>query len=56
VSPEEFEAMAARGAFLEHAQVFGNRYGTSREARLAGPRRSGEDEQLAFGHGETGDG
>jgi guanylate kinase len=32
VSPEEFEAMAARGAFLEHAQVFGNRYGTSREA------------------------
>jgi guanylate kinase len=32
VSPEEFEAMAAGGAFLEHAQVFGNRYGTSREA------------------------
>ena len=30
VSPEEFEAMAARGEFLEHAQVFGNRYGTSR--------------------------
>lgn len=30
VSPEEFEAMAARGEFLEHATVFGNRYGTSR--------------------------
>ncbi|MDD3447939.1 MAG: guanylate kinase [Gammaproteobacteria bacterium] len=33
-----FEAMLARGAFLEHAQVFGNHYGTSREwveARLA---------------------
>ncbi|MBI3575800.1 MAG: guanylate kinase [Gammaproteobacteria bacterium] len=30
VSPEEFEAMAARGEFIEHAQVFGNRYGTAR--------------------------
>lgn len=30
VSPGEFEAMAARGEFLEHAEVFGNRYGTSR--------------------------
>lgn len=25
-----FEGMAARGEFLEHARVFGNRYGTSR--------------------------
>ena len=30
VSPEEFEAMAAHGEFIEHAQVFGNRYGTAR--------------------------
>ena len=29
VSPEEFEVMAARGEFIEHAQVFGNRYGTA---------------------------
>jgi guanylate kinase len=28
VSREEFEAMAARGQFLEHAEVFGNYYGT----------------------------
>lgn len=32
VSPREFEAMAARGEFLEHAEVFGNRYGTARAA------------------------
>ena len=30
-----FEAMIAEGAFLEHAQVFGNRYGTSRAAVLS---------------------
>ena len=30
VSREEFEAMLARGEFLEHAQVFGNYYGTHR--------------------------
>ena len=38
ISPEEFRALAARGAFLEHAQVFDNRYGTGRapvEAALA---------------------
>lgn len=29
VSREEFEAMIARGEFLEHADVFGNYYGTS---------------------------
>src|SRR5690625_1628567 len=28
-APEEFDRMLKRGAFLEHAQVFGNRYGTS---------------------------
>jgi guanylate kinase len=38
VDTAAFEGMLARGAFLEHAQVFGNYYGTSREwveARLA---------------------
>ena len=38
VEVETFRAMAAAGAFLEHAQVFDNFYGTSRagvEARLA---------------------
>jgi guanylate kinase len=29
VDSEEFEAMVRAGAFLEHAQVFGSRYGTS---------------------------
>jgi guanylate kinase len=32
VDPSRFEAMCQAGAFLEHATVFGNRYGTSREA------------------------
>jgi guanylate kinase len=40
VSREEFEAMLARGEFLESAQVFGNYYGTHRcileEARTQG--------------------
>lgn len=31
VSIPQFEALVARGAFLEHARVFDNRYGTSRE-------------------------
>jgi len=38
VDKDSFDAMAARGEFLEHASVFGNRYGTSRqevESRLA---------------------
>ncbi|MDO3381367.1 guanylate kinase [Gilvimarinus algae] len=29
ISHEQFEAMLAQGAFLEHARVFGNLYGTS---------------------------
>ncbi len=31
VNNEEFDAMAARGEFLEHARVFDNQYGTSRQ-------------------------
>jgi guanylate kinase len=31
VDAARFEAMIAEDAFLEHAQVFGNRYGTARE-------------------------
>ncbi|GHE01490.1 guanylate kinase [Defluviimonas sp. 20V17] len=37
-TPEEFARMVAAGEMLEHAEVFGNRYGTPRgpvEARLA---------------------
>jgi guanylate kinase len=34
VAPATFEAMIAAGAFLEHARVFGNYYGTSRAAVL----------------------
>src|SRR5262249_45936549 len=32
VSPERFEEMVREDAFLEHATVFGNRYGTPRQA------------------------
>jgi guanylate kinase len=32
ISMAEFERMISAGAFLEHAQVFGNRYGTARAA------------------------
>lgn len=38
VSPDQFEEMCAAGEFLEHATVFGNRYGTGRswvEGRLS---------------------
>ncbi len=31
VDPDEFETIRAQGGFLEHAEVFGNHYGTSRE-------------------------
>ena len=32
VTPAQFQAMVDRGEFLEHAEVFGNRYGTARAA------------------------
>lgn len=35
VPPAVFETMIAQNAFLEHAQVFGHRYGTSRQAVLS---------------------
>jgi len=38
----EFEAMVARGEFLEHADVFGNYYGTHRRF-LAEAQRQGHD-------------
>jgi len=41
VTPEKFETMAEAGAFLEHAKVFGHRYGTPRtmvESALEGGR------------------
>lgn len=41
VTPERFQAMVEQGAFLEHAEVFGNYYGTSEAAVEA---------QLAAGH------
>ncbi|MFO8155053.1 MAG: guanylate kinase [Pseudomonadota bacterium] len=40
--PETFQRMVADGAFLEHARVFDNFYGTSRSAALAGVE-SGHD-------------
>ncbi|MDA1073176.1 MAG: guanylate kinase [Proteobacteria bacterium] len=42
VDPNEFERMVGSDAFLEHAEVFGHRYGTSREA-VAGQLTAGRD-------------
>lgn len=42
VSVEEFKAMAARGEFLESAEVYGNYYGTS-QAWIAGEIAAGHD-------------
>lgn len=35
VTPEKFDAMATAGEFLEHATVFGNKYGTPRTPVMA---------------------
>lgn len=35
VSPEKFDAMLKAGAFLEHATVFGNKYGTPKAPVMA---------------------
>jgi guanylate kinase len=45
VTPAQFEALTARGEFLEHARVFDNLYGTSR-AYVEGQLRSGHDVML----------
>lgn len=42
VSRTEFEAMLASGEFLEHAEVYGNLYGTSK-AWITAARKAGED-------------
>lgn len=42
LSPERFEAEVASGGFLEHATVYGNRYGTLRGSVLA-ELRAGRD-------------
>lgn len=41
-SPEEFAAMVAQGAMLEHAEVFGHRYGSPR-APVEAALREGRD-------------
>jgi guanylate kinase len=42
VAPERFQGMVAAGAFLEHAKVFGNWYGTA-EAALRNELAAGRD-------------
>lgn len=42
VEREKFEQMTGAGEFLEHAEVFGNRYGTSR-AQVDALREAGHD-------------
>ncbi len=42
ISPQEFEERVERGEFLEHAQVFGNYYGTNRKV-LEQARSEGKD-------------
>jgi len=42
ISREEFERLLAENAFLEHAEVFGNYYGTARRF-LEGARERGHD-------------
>ena len=42
IDPERFAAMAAAGEFLEHAEVFGHRYGTAAR-QVAGQRAGGRD-------------
>lgn len=42
ISPQEFEQRVQRGEFLEHAEVFGNYYGTNRKV-LEQARSEGKD-------------
>ena len=53
VTPPEFERMATAGAFLEHAEVFGNRYGTSRDA-VEGPFEGSRDPVAVASIGSAG--